>query len=114
MSLFNIIKGILNIQKKIEVHQLPSQGFFYKSDFEIYIKKADLEDIIEYEHKYDKEDLGIVVTRLKKIVEKNVVLANGHSYNDIKSTLTISPAESGSFSDGLLGAQVQLADKSAD
>jgi hypothetical protein len=85
MSLFNIIKGILNIQKKIEVHQLPSQGFFYKSDFEMYIKKADLEDIIEYEHKYDKEDLGIVVTRLKKIVEKNVVLANGHSYNDIKS-----------------------------
>jgi len=85
MSLFNIIKGILNIQKKIETFQLPSQGFFYKSDFEVYIKKADLEDIIEYEHKYDKEDLGIVVTRLKKIVEKNVILSNGYSYNDIKS-----------------------------
>jgi len=85
MSLFNIIKGILNIQKKIETYQLPSQGFFYKNDFEVYIKKADLEDIIEYEHKYDKEDLGIVVTRLKKIVEKNVILSNGYSYNDIKS-----------------------------
>jgi len=85
MSLFNIIKGILNVHKKIETYQLPSQGFFYKSDFEIHIKKADLEDVIEYEHKYDKEDLGVVITRLKKIVEKNVILSRGYSYNDIKS-----------------------------
>jgi hypothetical protein len=85
MSLFNIIKGILNVQKKIDVSSLPSQGLFYKDDFEIYIKKAELEDIIEYEHKYDKEDLGIVITRLKKIVEKNVILSKNFNYNDIKS-----------------------------
>jgi hypothetical protein len=85
MSLFKILKGILNIHKKIETTQLPSQGFFYKSDFEIYIKKADLEDIIEYEYKYNKEDLSVIITRLKKIVEKNVILSRGYYYNDIKS-----------------------------
>jgi hypothetical protein len=85
MSLISIIKGILNVQKKIEVSTLPSQGMFYKDDFEIYITKANLEDIIEYEHKYDKEDLSIVITRLKKIVEKNVITSKNYTYNDIKS-----------------------------
>lgn len=85
MSLISIIKGILNVQKKIDVLTLPSQGMFYKDDFEIYIKKADLEDIVEYEHKYDKEDLSFVITKLKKIVEKNVSLSRSYTYNDIKS-----------------------------
>ena len=85
MSLLSIIKGILNLQHKIDLKKLPSQGLFYKDDFEIYIKKANLEDIIEYEHNYDKEDLGTVISRLKKIVEKNVILSKNYSYNDIKS-----------------------------
>ena len=70
MSLANIVRGILNLQKKINVKTLPSQGLFYKDDFELWIKKADVEDIIEYEHQYEKEDLGLVITRVKKIVEK--------------------------------------------
>jgi len=85
MNLISIIKGILNVQKKIETLALPSQGLFYEDDFEIYIKKANLEDIIEYEHNYDKEDLGTVISRLKKIVEKNVILSKNYNYNDIKS-----------------------------
>lgn len=85
MNLISIIKGILNVQKKIDVKSLPSQGLFYNDDFEVYIKKANLEDIIEYEHNYDKEDLGTVISRLKKIVEKNVILSKNYSYNDIKS-----------------------------
>lgn len=85
MSLLSIIKGILNINKKVDVKKLPSQGLFYKDDFEIHIKKAEIADIIEYEHKYDSEDLGIIINRLKKIVEKNVIVSNGYSYNDIKS-----------------------------
>lgn len=85
MSLISIIKGILNLQKKIDVSTLPSQGLFYKSDFEIHIKKASLEDIIEYEHNYDVEDLGKVIVRLKKIVEKNVILSKGYEYGNIKS-----------------------------
>jgi hypothetical protein len=85
MSLISIIKGILNLQKKIEVKKLPSQGIFYHDDFEISIKKADIEDVIEYEHKYDREDLSSVILRLKKIVEKNVILSKGYTYSDIKS-----------------------------
>jgi hypothetical protein len=85
MSLISIIKGILNVQKRIDVSILPSQGLFYKDDFEIYIKKAPLEDIIEYEHNYDNEDLGKVIVRLKKIVEKNVILSKNYEYSDIKS-----------------------------
>ena len=85
MSLANIVRGILNLQKKINVKTLPSQGLFYKDDFELWIKKADVEDIIEYEHQYEKEDLGLVITRVKKIVEKNVILSKPYSYYDIKS-----------------------------
>ena len=79
MSLANIVRGILNLQKKINVKTLPSQGLFYKDDFELWIKKADVEDIIEYEHQYEKEDLGLVITRVKKIVEKNVILSKPYS-----------------------------------
>lgn len=85
MNLTSIIKGMLNIQKKIDIQKLPSQGLFYKKDFELFIKKANIEDIIEYEYLYNKEDIGIVITRLKKIVEKNTILLNNYTYNDIKS-----------------------------
>lgn len=85
MSLSNILKGILNIQKKIDVSKLPSQGLFYKDNFEIRIKKAEIEDIIEYEYEYEKEDLGLVITRVKRIVENNVILSKGFDYSDIKS-----------------------------
>jgi len=85
MNLISIIKGILNVQKKVDVKTLPSQGLFYNDDFEIYIKKANLEAVIKNEHNYDKEDLGTVISRLKKIVEKNVIISKNYSYNDIKS-----------------------------
>lgn len=84
-SLANIVKGLLNLHKKIDVKILPSQGLFYKDDFEIHIKRADTEDIIEYEYKYDIEDIGLVLTRLKKIVEKNTIFSYGYCFEDIKS-----------------------------
>jgi len=85
MNLINILKSILNVQKKVDVTKLPSQGLFYKDDFEIFIKKADIEDIIEYEWNYEKDDVGEVIFRLKKIVQKNTILTNGYKYEDIKS-----------------------------
>lgn len=85
MSLSNIIKGILNLQKKINLTELPSQGLFYKDDFELSIKKANIEDIIEYEYNYEKDDLGLVITRIKKIVEKGAILSKNYSFSDIKS-----------------------------
>ena len=85
INLIPLIKGLLNLQKKLGKELLPSQGLFYKDDFEIYIKKATIEDIIEYEHNYDKENVGVVITKLKKIVRNNTVVTIGYSSDDIKS-----------------------------
>ncbi len=85
MNLVNLLKGLLNLQKKVDTKSLPSQGLFYNDDFEIVIKKADIGDIIEYEHDYIKDDLGLVITKLKKIVEKNTTFSPGYNFNDIKS-----------------------------
>lgn len=85
MGLSNVIKVLLNLQKKVDAKILPSQGLFYRDDFEIWVKKADVGDIIEYEFNYIKDDLGIVLTRLKRIVEKNTILSSGYTFSDIKS-----------------------------
>jgi hypothetical protein len=85
MNLVNLLKGLLNLQKKVDVKSLPSQGLFYNDDFEIIIKKADVGDIIEYEHDYIKDDLGLVITKLKKVVESNSIFSPGYTFNDIKS-----------------------------
>ena len=85
MNLVNLLKGLLNLQKKLEVKNLPSQGLFYNEDFEISIKKAQVEDIIEYEHNYIKDDLSVVISKLKKVVEKNSIFSNAYEFNDLKS-----------------------------
>lgn len=85
MSLSNIIKSLLNLQKKVDIKTLPSQGLFYNSNFEIWIKRADIGDQIEYEYNYIKDNLGLVLTRLKRIVENNTILSSGYTFNDIKS-----------------------------
>ena len=85
MNLIKIIKNLLIHKIKIDVKKLPSQGFFYNDDFEIYIKKVDIEDIKEYENGYDRENLSVVLKKLKKIVEKNVILSKKYTYSHIKS-----------------------------
>lgn len=85
MGLLEILKNILNIQKEIDTKILPSQGLFYKDDFKIFIKKADMEDIIEYEYNFSKDNIGLIIHKIKKVVEKNTILSNGYSYIDIKS-----------------------------
>lgn len=85
MNFLNLIKNLFGIQKKLDVKILPSQGLFYQSDFEIYIKKANIEDVIEYEHNYVKENLGLIIEKLKKIVEKNIILSNEYSFSDLRS-----------------------------
>jgi hypothetical protein len=85
MNLIKIIKNLLIHKIKIDVKKLPSQGFFYNDDFEIYIKKVDIEDIKEYENGYDRENLSVVLKKLKKIVEKNVILSKKYTYGHIKS-----------------------------
>ena len=85
MKLTNFIKGIFVKKKKIDVKILPSQGLFYRDDFKISIKKVDKKEILEYETEYDREDLGLVLRRLKKIVENNTFLPKEYTFKHIKS-----------------------------
>lgn len=85
MNLLSLVKTILNLQKRVDLKKLPSLGLFYKDDFEIYIKKADIEDIIDYEHNYVKNDIGTVISKLKKIVANNTILPKKYDFEDIKS-----------------------------
>lgn len=85
MNLSNIVKGLLNLQRPIDLKILPSQGLFYKDDFRISIKRAEMEDIIEYEHNYIVDNLGLVINKLKRVVEKNSYFSEGYGFNDIKS-----------------------------
>ena len=85
MSLTNLIKNLLNLQKKVDTKLLPSQGLFYKEDFEVQIKRADMKDIVEYEYNYKKDNLGEIIYRVKKIVENNLTLTHGYCFNDLKS-----------------------------
>jgi hypothetical protein len=85
MNLLNIVKSVLNLEKKIDVKTLPSQGLFYKEYFSIKIKKANIEDIIEYEQDFIKDNVGLIIYKIKKIVRNNIIIENGYSFNDIKS-----------------------------
>ena len=84
-GIFNLFNGLLNTSKKLDLKKLPSQGRFYYKDFELRIKKADLEDIIDYEYNFDKDNIFLVVESLKKIVRKNTILSKGYVFEDIKS-----------------------------
>lgn len=85
MNLTNIIRGLLNLERKIDIKYLPSQGLFYKDDFDISIKRADSDDIKEYEEGYIKDDIAIVINKLKKIVEKNTRFSLEYNFDDVKS-----------------------------
>jgi hypothetical protein len=85
MRLFNFIKGFFIKKRRIDIKNLPSQGLFYKDDFSIDIKKVGIKEISEYEKEYDKENLALVLGRLKNIVKNNIVLPEGYSFEYIKS-----------------------------
>lgn len=85
MNLSNLVRGLLNLQKEVNLSTLPSQGLFYKDDFKMWIKRADIEDIIEYEYNFVKDNLNVVINKLKRIVENNTSFSKGFSFNDIRS-----------------------------
>jgi hypothetical protein len=85
MGLLEILKGLLIETKSIDIKKLPSQGLFYKDDFSIKIKKAEVEDIIDYELNFDKTNILSSIECIKKIVDKNTILPKPYTYLDIKS-----------------------------
>jgi len=85
MNLSNLVKSLLNLQKEINTKKLPSQGLFYNDDFKIFIKRADIKDIIDYEYNYVKDDIGIIINKIKKLVKSNLIFSSGYTFNDLKS-----------------------------
>jgi hypothetical protein len=85
MSLCDILEGFKNKSKPIDVKTLPSMGLFYNDDFEIKIKKASAEDIKKYENEFDKEDLGLIISKIKIIVENKTLFSTNYKFDDLKS-----------------------------
>jgi hypothetical protein len=85
LSIYNIIRDLVFSQKKIDKFKLPSQGLFYKNDFEISIKKASEEDIKQYEKDFVKNNLAVIIQKVKIIVESNTILSDGYIFEDLKS-----------------------------
>jgi len=85
MGLLELIKNIVTGLKRIDVKFLPSQGFFYPSDFDIKIKKATDEDIIDYEFHFDGENILKMIESIKKIVINNTIFSKDYKFEDLKS-----------------------------
>jgi len=85
MKLIRYIKNLFIKKVDINITNLPSRGMFYNDNFKIAIKKAELDDIEEYEDDYDNDDMSLILYKLKKIVEKNIILSSGYNFKYIKS-----------------------------
>jgi len=87
MSLYSILKD-LTINKGTTLlnnKELPSQGYFYSDDFWIRIKKADVEDIIEYTHYFNSENPLLTIELIKEIVRRNSFVAKGFDFEYIRA-----------------------------
>jgi hypothetical protein len=73
MNLYDYIKNIFIKKKKINIKLLPSQGFFYEDDFDLYIKKVSKKDIDIYKDGFISTDLGIILTKVKNLVYNNII-----------------------------------------
>ncbi len=84
-NIIGVVKSVLNLRKKLDNNKLPSQGLFYNEDFQISIERAKVEDIIEYEFNFVKDDIGMIIQKVKKVVENNIFLSSNYVFDDIKS-----------------------------
>ena len=85
MGLLELIKNIVTGLKRLEVIKLPTQGFFYPSDFGFRIGKATDEDIIDYEFNFDGDNIILVIELVKKIVKNNTIFDAPYKFEDLKS-----------------------------
>jgi hypothetical protein len=85
MYIIDKLKNIFTTTKKINIEKIPTQGIFYPKDFEISIKKASAEDILEYESTYNKDNIHSIISSIKKITSKNIILNKNYKFEDVKS-----------------------------
>ena len=85
MGLIEVIKSIISGHKSINTKFFPSQGYFYPKDFEVKIKKATDEDIIDYEFNFDVDNIMKIIDSIKKIVFRNTFFSKDYKFIDLKS-----------------------------
>ena len=85
MRLIEFFQNIFSKKKEVDLKILPSQGYFYDDNFKILIKKADINDIKDYEDNFVLDDLSIILRKVKKIVRKNIIITSGYNFEYIKS-----------------------------
>jgi hypothetical protein len=85
MNLFSLIRNLVDGSKVLDISSLPTRGYFYPEDFVVKIKKANDEDIIEYEYKYDSQNIMEIVECVKRIVQKNTIFNKDYDFNYLKS-----------------------------
>jgi hypothetical protein len=81
-NLITLVNSLRDI-KQIDIQKLPTQGYFYPTDMKLSIKKASIEDIIEYNFHINQDDYFSVIFNTKEIIRKNII--TNYSYEDIKS-----------------------------
>ena len=86
MKILNeIISSLLGKTTKLDISKLPSQGYFYPKDLELKIKKASIEDIIEYEYNFKPDNVLEIIEIIKKFVRKNLIFNKSYCFEDLKS-----------------------------
>jgi hypothetical protein len=83
--LSEVLSSILGRTCKIDIGKLPSQGYFYPIDFEVRIKKAKIEDIIEYEYNFKPDNVLEIIEIIKNFVKKNIEFNKNYRFEDLKS-----------------------------
>ncbi len=86
-SIINILKDLTihKNSKSLNLTQLPSQGYFYPKDFWVKIKKAELQDIMEYNHFFDYENPILIIELIKQVVKNNIYVSSKYSFSDIRA-----------------------------
>lgn len=87
-GIMDILGSITSNYKKIDVKNLPTQGYFYPKDFTVSIRKASFEDTLEYNFNYVKDkngvpNLGVILFEVYKIVKKNTDFGK-YTFEDVK------------------------------
>lgn len=84
-SLFDVLSSVIYGTTIVDVKSLPTQGYFYPKDFEIKLKRASVEDIIEYEFNFKTENIIEIIEVIKSLVRKNLELNKNYKFEDLKS-----------------------------
>lgn len=84
MELLKLIKSLVKGSKDLDLKQLPSRGLFYPDDFWIRIKRATMEEIIQYETNFRDKDMFSIIESIKRVVESNSSYPHNYGFKYLK------------------------------